>query len=177
MTTYTPTYRKQPTLEQIGKSLVADHRKRVAALAEEYPCTVTLEHFVRRDLGAAIEAGRCTVTMGHRIFGSSLPRVTISDVRYADKCYAITTTVGREWETYYGQETLEVIWHDFGDTWKKLSPAMRRGLRYLAGEKERKPRRSTLKALESRGHILNDVITSVALELYRQHRKEITDVR
>lgn len=175
MSTYTPTYRKQPTLEQIGKHLIADHQKKVVALAEQYPCTVTLEHFVKRDLGEAIEAGRCTVTCNHRIF-ANLPPLTVVDVRVEAKCYTIVTAAGHEYVTYYSQEQLTVTWIDFGDTWAKLSPAMRRGLRYLAGDKSPKPRRNTLKALESRGLIVNGVITPVALALYRQNRKEFANV-
>lgn len=178
MTTYTASYRKQPSLEQIGKSLVADHLKKVAALAEEYPCTVTIEHFLKRDLAAAIEAGRCTVTCHHRIFGSSLPQLVVTDVRADGDCYTIVTRTGREWPSRFSQETFNVTWHDFGDIWSKLSHPMRWALRWLAGDAakgQHRPRRNTLKALESRGHLLNGVITPVALALYRQHRKEFVD--
>ncbi len=125
---------KTPTLEQIGKSLIADHQRRLDALAEPYPSTVTLPHFVKRDLAAAIEAGRCTVTCTHPVF-SSAPRLVVVDVRQESGNYfVIVTAGGREWVSRSALTTVAVTWIDFGDTWAKLSWPMRWAIRHLAGE-------------------------------------------
>jgi len=179
---------KPPTSEQIGKSLVADHLKNLAALAEPFPSTVTLEHFVKRDLGAAIEAGRCTVTYPHPVF-SSMPGLAVIDIRQESSNYFVVVTAGgREWVSRSARTTVAVTWIDFGDTWAKLSLPMRRALHILAtgssslqaeresGGEVAKPRHNTLKALESRGLIANGQLTPSALALYCQNRKAFTDV-
>jgi hypothetical protein len=179
---------KTPTSEQIGKSLVADHLKKVAALAEPFPSTVTLEHFVKRDLGAAIEAGRCTVTYPHPVF-SSMPGLTVVDIRQEMSNYFVVVTVGgREWVSRSARTTVAVTWIDFGDTWAKLSLPMRRALHILAtdspsllaergsGGEVAKPRPNTLRALESRHLLIDGQLTPSALALYCQNRKEFFGV-
>ncbi|MEO8608926.1 MAG: hypothetical protein ABI690_13630 [Chloroflexota bacterium] len=163
-----------PTLEQIGKSLIADHLNRVAALQEPYPCTVTLPHFIKRDLGAAIEAGRCTVTASAKWFLTKNDLIIIDVVRLMDKPnhYILIDINGNERHTYSGLSTLAVAWHDFGDTWEKLSPVMRLALRHLAGDVDHKPRWNTLRGLDSRGLIADGQLTPFALDLYRQHKPE-----
>lgn len=159
-----------PTSEQIGKSLVADHQRNLAALAAPFPAAVSYAHFIKRDLAAAVEAGRCTVTMPHPAF-ASLPGVLVVDVVRMDDSvgYIVATADGGQWNRY-GIGSLAVTWHDFGDTWEKLSPAMRRALYSLVVDSPVKPRWNTLRALEARGLVANDQLTPSARSLCQHHK-------
>lgn len=167
------THRRQANSERLGKLIVEQHQAEIAALADPRPSTVTLAHFVRRNLGVAIAAGQCTVTCAHRLF-HSLPRLTVYNVRYIPdngRPFVIVTTTGDEWQTHYGGEELAVTWHNQPDGWDQLSWPMRYALRHLAGEGGHKPRWNTLRALQTRGHLCDGQLTPSALNLYRRHRE------
>jgi hypothetical protein len=166
--------------ERMGKLLIEEHQAELAALADPYPAIVTLAHFLRRDLGAAIADGRCAVTCPHRVFGSSLPPLTVIDVRKStvNGGFVIITATG-SWNSFSPHEQLAVTWHDLTAQWKRLSWPMRYALRYVAGAAptwQGKPRANTLKALQKRGLLIDDQPTPTTLALHRQHLSEFEHV-
>lgn len=179
-----PRFRRYATREQAALSQAADRAANAAALAETHPATVTLDHFIRRDLGAAIAAGRITVTGNNRVFGASGPRILVRDVRYIPGNYRryFIVTDSREWETHYGGESLAVYWHDLAATWNRLTLPMRRALCILANPDSPLRTRGgagggvhhlTLRALATRGLIVDSTLTPFAAAMYRQHKQEL----
>lgn len=160
--------------ERLGKRIVEEHLADVAALAEQFPASVSFAHFIKRDLGAAIEAGRCAITMPHPAF-ASLPGVPVVDVTHTDDGigYIVTTIDGSRW-TRYCKGSLAVTWHvtvnGQPDGWDKLSSPMQHALRALAGDCQHKPRWNTLRALETRGYLTAGRINPSGQLLYNQHR-------
>lgn len=167
--------------EQMGKLLIEEHLADVAALAEPFPSTVSHAHFIKRDLGAAVEAGRCTVTMPHPAF-ASMPGMQVVDVRRTEDGhgYLVATSDGSEFKRYC-KGHLSVTWHEppTVDVWAQLSSPMQYALRYLAGDApnwQDKPRWNTLKALQTRGLIHSGHLTTAARELYHAHRGDFANV-
>lgn len=167
---------KRTDTERMGQAMIQDHLDDLAALAETHPATVSHAHFMKRDLAAAVEAGLVTVTMPHPMF-STVPGVPVVDVRHTDdgRGFVLVTADRSEFKRY-AKGVLTVTWHELGDDWKKLTRPMQYALRYLAGDApatQPKPRKNTLKALESRSHWVNGQLTPRALALYRQHKQEL----
>lgn len=163
--------------ERLGQMLIAEHQADLAALAVPFPSSVSYAHFICRALGAAIEAGRCTVTMPHPLF-ASMPGVRVVDVAHLTdgNGFLLTTFDGSQWKRYCKGD-LAVTWHEpQADAWTQLSPPMQNALRYLAGDCDHKPRWNTMRALQKRRLIRKGRITRSALALYRNHQQEFDGV-
>jgi hypothetical protein len=163
--------------QRIGQMLIAEHLADVAALAEPYPSTVCHAHFIQRGLGAAVEAGRCTVTMPHHAF-SSMPRVPVVDVLRTEDGHGfiLVTRDGSQFKRYCRGE-LAVTWHE-PDAWADLTTPMKQALRWLAKDApagQKKPRANTLRALEKRKLVRKGKLVRSALALYKNHRQEFAD--
>lgn len=164
--------------EALGKQMIAEHLADVAALAEPYPSTVSHAHFIKRDLAAAVEAGRCTVTMPHPVF-ANLPGVPVTDVLRTDDGhgYILITRDGSQWKRYC-KGALSVIWHE-PDAWAGLTTPMKHALRWLAKDApagQPKPRANTLRALEKRKLVRKGKLVRSALALYKKHRGDFANV-
>lgn len=178
MSIHTASHRpRYGTREQIAHAYCQDQLAEAAALAELRPSTVTLAHFLLRNMNDDLAAGCCTVTCAHRLFASA-PRLNVTQVRYlpgAVPAYILVTDNGYEWQTYSGLETLAVTWLDVPDDWDTLSIPMKFALRYLIGDFDRKPRWNTLRALETRGHVVDGHLSASGRSLYSQHRGEFAN--
>lgn len=168
------------TREQQAHAYCLNQLTNAAALAEPRPSTVTLIHFLLRNMNDDLAGERCTVTCAHRLFASA-PRLNVTQVRYLPgkmPAYILVTDTGDEWQTYSGLETLAVTWLAVADDWDTLSMPMKFALRYLAGDferSERKPRWNTLRALEQRGHVADGQLTASGRSAYGQHRGDFAD--
>lgn len=93
--------------ETEGRRIEADRRQAAQVeLANPHPASVTLAHFVQRDLGVDILAGRCIVTHKHPVSGISLKVVTVREVKGGG--FDVCTKDGHVWRTFKG--TLAVEW-------------------------------------------------------------------
>jgi hypothetical protein len=165
------------TREQIAHVYCQDQLAESVALAEPRPSTVTLAHFLLRNMNDDLAAGCCTVTCVHRLFASA-PRLNVTQVRYLPgkmPAYIIVTDKGYEWQTYSGLEHLAVTWLDVPDDWDTLSQPMHLALKFLVGDYNHKPRWNTLRALEQRGHVADGTLTASGRSLYMIHREAFND--
>lgn len=167
---------------RMGQELVAKHQAEIAALAEAYPPIVRLPHFVRRDLAAAIAAHACTATWSHPVWGDKVPPLTVIDVQQQTSNYfVIKTADGREWVSRSGFTAVTVYWHDLAAIWNRLTLPMRRALCTLANPDSPLRTRGgagggvhhlTLRALTTRGLLVDNTLTPFAAAIYRQHKSE-----
>lgn len=178
MSTYTASHHpRYGTREQIAHAYCQNQIAQAEALAEPRPSTVTLAHFLIRNMNDDLAAGCCTATCAHRLFASA-PRLNVTQVRILPgpkPAYIIVTDDGYEWQTYSGLETLAVTWLAVADDWDSLSMPMKNALRYLIGDCDHKPRWNTLRALEQRGHVANGLLTASGRSVYSQHRGDFAN--